>query len=116
IIVRITQHYVKLYKDDEEKHLSGTIINISICITFRSIHTSFLIIIKKNVAVALWEARIALLSVCPNLISITSSSLHNHLGYYISLTLKKLNKFVAARTSEKNLQTRSGSNIGMEIR
>jgi N-glycosylase/DNA lyase len=67
-------------------------------------HTDFLCQYYDTAAAAvLWEARDALLSAFPDIQSITLSGLHKHLVQHASLTLKKLDKIVAARNSENTV-------------
>ncbi|KAI8378880.1 hypothetical protein EDC96DRAFT_592445, partial [Choanephora cucurbitarum] len=110
IAVRTAQHYVKLYKDDEEKRLPGVVRakKGGVSKKLNAQHTSFLIDFyeKKNAAAVLWEARDALLSAFPDLGSISLSSLHYHLTKHASLTLKKLEKLVKARNADTTLEQR----------
>jgi transposase len=110
IVVRTAQHYVKTYKDDEEKRLPGTKKVSRLGGNNRKLepkHTDFLCQYYDTAAAAvLWEARDALLSAFPDIQSITLSGLHKHLVQHASLTLKKLDKIVAARNSENTLKQR----------
>jgi hypothetical protein len=99
-----------LYKDDEEKRLPGTKRLSRLGGNNRKLggkHTDFLCnFYDGNATAVLWEARDALLSAFPDLISITLSGMHKHLVEHASLTLKKLDKVLVARTSEKTLRLR----------
>lgn len=110
IVVRTAQHYVKTYKDDEEKRLPGAKKASRLGGNHRKLepkHTDFLCqYYDSNAAAVLWEARDALISAFPDLKSITLSGLHKHLVQHASLTLKKLDKIVAPRTSESTLNQR----------
>jgi hypothetical protein len=110
IVVRTAQHYVKTYKDDEEKRLPGTKKVSRLGRNNRKLepkHTDFLCQYYDTAAAAvLWEARDALLSAFPDIQSITLPGLHKHLVQHASLTFKKLDKIVAARNSENTLKQR----------
>ncbi|KAG2208189.1 hypothetical protein INT45_001260, partial [Circinella minor] len=110
IVVRTAQHYVKTYRDDEEKRLPGTKKASRLGGNNRKLeprHTDFLCrYYNNNTAAVLWEARDALISTFPDIKSITLSGLHKHLVQHASLTLKKLDPIVAPRTSESTLNQR----------
>lgn len=110
IVVRTAQHYVKLYKDDEEKRLPGARKLTRVGGNNRKLepkHTDFLCNYFDTSATAvLWEARDTLLAAFPNIESISLSGLHKHLVQKAYLTLKKLDKIVAARTSESTINQR----------
>ncbi|KAI8885049.1 hypothetical protein K501DRAFT_284506 [Backusella circina FSU 941] len=110
IVVRTAQHYVKTYRNDEEKRLPGTKKASRLGGNDRKLepkHTDFLCqYYDNNAAAVLWEARDALISAFPDIKSITLSGLHKHLVQHASLTLKKLDKIVAPRTSESTLNQR----------
>lgn len=93
IVIRTAQHYAKLYEDDVEKRFPGTKKLSSQGGNDRKLegkHTNFLCnFYEQNAtAVLLWEARYALLSAFPDLISITLTGLHKHHIKHTSLTLK----------------------------
>lgn len=60
----------------------------------------------KNTAATPWQTRNVLLEVFPKIESITLSGLHIYLIVHTSATLKKLDKFVAAKTLNNNLNQR----------
>ncbi|KAG2198921.1 hypothetical protein INT46_008253 [Mucor plumbeus] len=94
IVIRTAQHYAKLYEDDVEKRFPGTKKLSSQGGNDRKLegkHTNFLCnFYEQNAtAVLLWEARYALLSAFPDLISITLTD-----------------KVLAARATDNTLQLR----------
>ncbi|KAI8356765.1 hypothetical protein EDC96DRAFT_545942 [Choanephora cucurbitarum] len=106
LFVGIAQHYMNLYKDDEEKHLSCVAKAKSggLSKKLEPRHTAFLRdFYRKNAAAVLREARDALLSAFPDIDSIALSSLHYYLTKHASLTLKKL---VKARSADDTLEQR----------
>lgn len=69
-------------------------------------HTAFLMdFFDNNPSAVLWEVRDALYVNFPAL-SIDISSLHRHLVRHCSLTLKRLNKLLAARNARRTIETR----------
>ena len=107
IVMRTAQHYVKTYRDNEEKRLPGTKKASRLGGNNRKFepkHTDFLCCYyDNNAAAVLWEARDALISAFPDIKSITLSGLHKYLIQHTSLTLKKLDPIVVLRTSESTL-------------
>ncbi|KAI9358466.1 hypothetical protein BD770DRAFT_472330 [Pilaira anomala] len=110
IVVRTAQHYVKQYKDDDEKRLPGFKNPARSGGNNRKLdakHTDFLCNYYDGKPTAvLWEARDSLLSAFPDIKSITLAALHKHLVLHASFTLKKLEKIVDSRTSEATLNKR----------
>jgi hypothetical protein len=108
-VVRAAQHYVKLYKDDNEKRLPGVqrANKGGMRKKLETEHTAFLIdFYQKNASAVLWEARAALLSAFPDIGSISLAALHYHLTKHASLTLKKLEKLVKARIADVAVEQR----------
>lgn len=108
IVERTAQHYVKLYRDDEEKRLPGTRKpRTKWQIKLDPRHTDFLCdFYVKNPEVVLWQARDSLLQVFPEIESISLSGLQKHLVQYAFLTLKKLERIVTARAALSNFNQR----------
>ncbi|KAG1145251.1 hypothetical protein G6F37_008097 [Rhizopus arrhizus] len=92
IVERTAQHYVKLYRDDEEKYLPGLRKpRIKCHMKLEPQVTDFLCTFYgQNPEAVLWQARESLLQAFPEIKPISLSSLHKHLVQHASLTLKKL--------------------------
>ena len=109
IVIRTAQHYVRQYrlKEDPEwlpgkkdSHIGGNNRKLT------EDHTKFLMeFYDNNASAVLWEARDALYAKFPTL-SIDLSNVHRHLVNHCSLTLKKLNKLLAKRNSQKTIEAR----------
>ncbi|CEP09353.1 hypothetical protein [Parasitella parasitica] len=108
IVERTAQHYVKLYRDDEEKRLPGLRKpRIKWHMKLEPQHTDFLCTFYgENPEAVLWQARESLLQAFPEIKSISLSGLHKHLVQHASLTLKKLERVVTARAAHNNLNLR----------
>jgi hypothetical protein len=108
IVERTAQHYVKLYRDDEEKRLPGSRkLRTKWYTKLELRHTDFLCDLYEKIPEAvLWEARDLLLQAYPEIKSISLSGLHKHLIQHASLTLKKLERIVTARAALNNLTLR----------
>ncbi|GAA5815200.1 hypothetical protein MFLAVUS_008706 [Mucor flavus] len=108
IVERTAQHYVKLYRDDEEKRLPGSRkLRTKWYTKLELRHTNFLCdLYEKKPEAVLWEARDSLLQAYPEIKSISLSGLHKHLIQHASLTLKKLERIVTARAALNNLTLR----------
>ncbi|KAI9265642.1 hypothetical protein BY458DRAFT_221928 [Sporodiniella umbellata] len=108
IVERTAQHYVKLYRDDEEKRLPGLRKpRIKWHMKLEPQHTDFLCTFYgENPEAVLWQARESLLQDFPEIKSISLSGLHKHLVQHASLTLKKLKRVVTARAAHNNLNLR----------
>lgn len=108
IVERTAQHYVKFYRDDEEKRLPGLRKpRIKWHMKLEPQHTDFLCTFYgENPEAVLWQARESLLQAFPEIKSISLSGLHKHLVQHASLTLKKLERVVTARAAHNNLNLR----------
>lgn len=106
-VERTAQHYVKQHKDDEENSFPGQRKRTQRIGKLEPSHTEFLcsFFVKRPEAV-LWQARDALLDKYSQIGSINLSSLHRHLVHHDSLTFKKLELVVAARTTQRTLELR----------
>ncbi|CEJ00962.1 hypothetical protein RMCBS344292_18454 [Rhizopus microsporus] len=108
IVERTAQHYVKTYREDDEKRLpGGRKQRVSWERKLGPHHTDFLCeFYGKTPQAVLWQARDALLEAFHEISSITLSGLHRHLILHASLTLKKLEPIVSSRTALSNLKLR----------
>ncbi|CAO3682597.1 unnamed protein product [Rhizopus stolonifer] len=105
IVERTAQHYVKLYRDDEEKRLPGLRKSrIKWHMKLEPQHTNFLCTFygEKPEAI-LWQSRQSSLQAFLEIKSISLSGLHKHLVQHASLTLKKLERIVTVRAVLNNL-------------
>jgi transposase len=109
IVVRTARHYVKQFREDNQKRLLG------IKNSFKGgnnrelsdAHTTFLIDYYDNNSTAvLWEARDAILEAFPDIGTIDLSNIYRHLVQHVTVTLKKLEKIIDARTKEETLNQR----------
>ncbi|KAG0745035.1 hypothetical protein G6F57_008549 [Rhizopus arrhizus] len=108
IVERTAQHYVKLYRDDEEKRLPGTRKpRIKCHMKLEPQHTDFLCTFYgENPEAVLWQARESLLQAFPEIKPISLSGHHKHPVQHASLTLKKLERVVTAKAAHNNLNLR----------
>ncbi|KAI8370160.1 hypothetical protein EDC96DRAFT_588327 [Choanephora cucurbitarum] len=108
IVERIAQHYVKQYKDDNEKRLPGQ--KKSRVLHQRSlsrvIQTFFAVTLTRSLKQYFGKQGMHCLKSFPSIQSLNLSSLHRHLLRHASLTLKKLEPGVAARTAQRTLELR----------
>lgn len=109
VVERTAQHYVKTYREDDEKRLpGGRKQRVSWERKLGPHHTDFLCeFYGKTPQAVLWQARDALLEAFHEIGSITLSGLHRHLILRTSLTLKKLEPIVSSRTALSNLKLRT---------
>ncbi|KAI9473379.1 hypothetical protein BDB00DRAFT_738318, partial [Zychaea mexicana] len=109
IVVRTAQHYVRQYRLKEDPGWLVGMKKNSLRGNNRKLkeeHTAFLMdFFDNNQSAVLWEARDALY-VNFLALSIDISSLHRHLVKHCSLTLKRLNKLLAARNAPTTIETR----------
>lgn len=108
IIIRTAQHYIKKYNDDEERCLPGGCSNPRVrnLGKLTDAHSHFLMeYIDMHPTAVLADIRDKLCQTFQGL-SISISTLHRHLVQKCKVTLKKLEKLPAARSTERVLKLR----------
>ncbi|KAG1380737.1 hypothetical protein G6F61_003782 [Rhizopus arrhizus] len=108
IVERTAQHYVKLYRDDEEKRLPGIgKPRDKWQVKLKSCHTGLLCdFYGKKLEAVLWQARESVIKAFLEIELIYLSGLRKHLVQHAYLTLKKLKRIVTARSTLNNLKLR----------